>query len=78
MMGWGPRKDLPALVFTACISHWAVYSGENGSVSVLKELSNESNTYDTGEMWDNFSLDSAFFLRLSGAMQVLISRVMMR
>ena len=78
MMGRGPRKDLPALVFIACVSHWAVYSGENGSVSVLKELSNESNTYDTGEMWDNLPLDSAVFLRLSGAMQALISRVMMR
>lgn len=32
--------------------------------SVLKKLSNESNTYDTVEMLQNLSLDGAFFLRL--------------
>ena len=39
--------------------HWR----KTAVFSVLKDLSNESNTYDTVEMLENLSLDGAFFLR---------------
>ena len=38
--------------------HWR----KTAAFSVLRELSNESNTHDTVEMLENLSLDSAFFL----------------